>query len=544
MDIEDLRALLAEKCVTQKDVAVRVVEWLEKNTSGDTPLLSTVESKLSKLLNGDVEGTAFFSRARRAEALAHGFDVQADHIQAMLARVELLLDPRLPPHASAAIRQQAEACPDRVTVLPAVAGAGPADATPDKTPLGPVRVPWPREGDLIRLRDAAEKHPRALVVLGHETDCEHYVSKGRRISYVRRVPRGYELEAEPTLAPVPEPLAPVLWAGGEPHIAHPELTAWMRRARVERETAHRSGAQRSELWRTDEERILDGADERGEEAGFALAHAVPWFAAEGITVTILARAAHSSAPLFVFPSARADATRVWWCKERVFASGPQAAAFASRMVGHDVVLEPPAIRAWFEALEARNPFDPVALDDVRAEVNEIGLTLEDSLAGARKVFGDGSIEDQGPFDLASFGEDGESRARRALARLAVRSMTAVPGRWMALPMYFELAAEARLSPLPLAPNDVAHVLASLGAGRVLRIRVTQFAGKGTGPLRHTGPASSRPYSQRDGGYERTSLDGDGTHVVVEVLYDERLEGAVPPARKRREQAARADSDDD
>ena len=104
-------------------------------------------------------------------------------------------------------------------------------------------------------------------------------------------------------------------------------------------------------------------------------------------------------------------------------------------------------------------------------------------------------------------------------------MEGVPTRWMALPLYFSLASEAPLSPLPLAESDVFHVLASLGAGRVLRIRVAQFEGAASGTLRRDTRSTSD--------YKSVSLDGDGTHVVVQSLYDENLEGGLARPRQRR-----------
>lgn len=123
-------------------------------------------------------------------------------------------------------------------------------------------------------------------------------------------------------------------------------------------------------------------------------------------------------------------------------------------------------------------------------------------------------------------------------------MTHVPKEWLGLPLHFGLAAESPLSPLPKEPLDVVHVLANLGAGRVLRFRIQQFEGPGAGPLRVSTSSSAARHrlALRDEKH-RCQLDGDGTHVVLECLYDELLEGVAVQPRRRREGEAVSVYDD-
>lgn len=554
MDTQHLRALLTERNLTQKEVAVRMLEWFAVNQSSDPPKQTTLESKLSKLLNNDSEGMSFFEQDRRGEALAHAFEVPPHVVAAMLARVQLLLDPRLPVHAVEALQRQASADPDRVEVLPTMGRAAATEGKPDTTPQGPVRVAVAPEGDRITLRDASDRHDRAVVVLASDIDADYFKARGRRVSFLTRVPRGYQLDLDPALVPVPPAKTPPLWVRGEPQITHPDLTAWMRRTldaanSAAREDPYRYGQRKPSA----EEQILATADERGEEPAFSLDLARPWMTSRGVGIASLYPARHSDSSrdhreLLALSRAALAAGGIWWWSATLYAVGSKARAFAELLTSHNVVVDPPAIAAWFAALETRNPFEPASFADVREGLSAIGLTLEHTRAernGQLFAIDSGGIERaEDPFDLPVIGEEEGLAVRAALRRTATRAMSRVPAEWIRLPLYLGLAAEASLSPLPKQDFDVVHVMANLGAGRVVRVRIAQFEGAGAGPLTFSPLRGHVTRHRRESAKSSCTLDGDGTHVSIETLYDELLEGSSVPARARRRRQAEEDADDD
>lgn len=568
MNTERLRAILAEQELTQKDIATRVVDWLAAN-AGDALKLGTVESKLSKLLAGEEEGIAHFEHGRRGEALAHALGLADEEVRAMLSRKQVLLDPQLPAHAAEALRRQALACPESVEILPDVGPRRSSDGKPDTTPLGPVREARSGEESRLALLDASDANPRAVVVLAHDADLRRFNDRGRSVSFVTRVPRGYELESDPGLVPVPPPKPPTLWpdgVGGVPHVAHPGLTAWVREKsqKAKPDPYGHSSRQPGPL-----EQLLAAADERGEEPAFPLDEIGEWLTRHELGFVPQARRhgyPHYDPRRPPTPATREALTgdNVWWHSGQIYAIGPKARAFADLIMCHDVVVDPPEIAAWLHALATRNPFEPEGFADVWAGLVSVGLArvggphdahaLEERLKERRaELFAFGCEPDPharpdtppARFDLPTFADGEEGAARESIRRLSARPLTGVLRAWLGLPLHLGLAAESPLSPLPKEPFDVVHVLANLGAGRVLRIRIAQFEGAGVGPLQVSSAHVARPHrlAFRD---EKKScqLDGDGTHVVLECLYDELLEGAIMLPRKRREEAAARSNDDD
>lgn len=540
MHLQRLRALLNEQGLSQKDVAARMVEWSEKNAPDDPLKLTTLTPKLSKLLGGDAEGRAYFSHGRRGEALAHGFNVPTDDIQGMLSRVELLLDPRLPWHAVEALRRQAAMCPERVQILPLVGDNSEAAGEPDTTPFGVVRVAGAAEGDRLALRDASDDNERAVVVLADDVDVAFFERCRRRVSFVRRVPRGYELALDPGLVPVPPPKPGALWRDGVPQISHPELTAWMR---LEGAAARRGPYLSREA--TESDRILAAADERGEEPAFPLDGVEGWLAERELDEIVVPTRDYRRAETWLAEGWKSpEDNLVWWHEEVLYSIGPASQAFVEILGGHSVVVDPPAVRAARDALETRNPFENFA--DERGAMKAIGLSLDEALAVRRRSLfvldREGIAASKDTFTLAPFSEDEEMRVRNVLRETAAREMCGVPAEWLGLPMYLNLAAQAELSPLPKEGFDVVHVLASLGAGRALRIRIAQFAGDGDGPLAFS---PGRSVYRLGGSVKGTcAMDGDGTHVFIETLYDELLEGSSVRPRARRRKQAQDDADDD
>lgn len=525
MDIQRLRELASrEPDVSQKDLAVRIVEHL--GAHGEVLGLATVEQKLSKLLANKLEGrTHFTSSRRRLEALASALGVSPEDVERIFAFRRILLDPELPPHAAEALRRQALAHPDQATILDDCTRRFPATGR-DETPFGRVRVT--RSHDKTILRDASDRFDDALVVLASDVDEDHFKAHQRETDFVKRVSGGYELETRSGLVPAPKPTPPNLWAGGVPHVAHPDLTAWVRAQAGDGSW----GSTGSPLFRE-----LTADEERGREPAFALDAIGGWLETKGIRPIDARRSRYadvSQTPPSTCKALSEDA--VWWHTNVLYAIGPNAQRFADLISCHDVVVEPAPVGEWRHALETRNPFDARDFVETLQRALAIGLPLQGTLAERIKQLDEAADQpnDGRGYDLPVFDRREEGLARDALHALSQREVTNLPFRWRALRLYLGLAADGMLTGLRKDTFEVAHLIASLGAGRALQISIRQFEGPATGALDVSWHSSTA-----------VTLDGGGTHVRVESFYDELLEGGMCRPRRRREDAlANAYDDDD
>jgi len=311
-------------------------------------------------------------------------------------------------------------------------------------------------------------------------------------------------------------------------------------------------------------RQVFAADERGEEPAFTFHDIAPWLMAHADGTWHLelpqvrsSRHQHPRQDQAVVALSLEHAlqgptsTIVWWWKKRLLAMGPSAAAFADLVRPQHKVAAPGEIDDWRAALEVRNPFDPSAFNDlVEAARCEAGVSLTDAMGEWRRRI---AADDASPSDrqgrddkqaterqVLGWSREDERAARAALSALAARPMK-VPMAETTLALRLRAASRAPLILVAKNRFDVAHVIASLGAGRVLRVRIAQFEGAGTGELTLSAARSANSLA---GTSRMLELDGDGTHAWVESLYDEELEGMYVRARARRADAEAARRDDD
>jgi hypothetical protein len=127
--------------------------------------------------------------------------------------------------------------------------------------------------------------------------------------------------------------------------------------------------------------------------------------------------------------------------------------------------------------------------------------------------------------LPAGSEEAIEKVRAEIRTLVARSLT-VPAEEATLPLRLQVAASAPLMLLPRTDFEVAHAIASLGAGRLLRIRILRFQDP---------PAESVTFSKRT--YGALELEGGDIHGWVGSRYDEELEGVTLPGRRRRRTAA-------
>ncbi len=130
-----------------------------------------------------------------------------------------------------------------------------------------------------------------------------------------------------------------------------------------------------------------------------------------------------------------------------------------------------------------------------------GLSLKGAFASwAAQVAGADApgANEVAEIELPQWTAADEIEARLAIAALAARPMC-LRATLRTLRLRLELASRSPLSPMPRARFDVAHVLANVGARRVMRVRIAKFAGEGQGQLR----ATSRKCVELDGDGNRT-----------------------------------------
>lgn len=457
---------------------------------------STCTAKLSKLLHDEREGRAWLD-ADRMPALAAALKVDEGTLRSWLddsdERVELVLDPRLPPQAQSYLRERA----DRVRC---VVVDGPTARLEPKQVDG-----W--------IRDEAKKLRRPLVVL-HDTyatgSAAFFAGAELRTTTVQHHPRGWVLSAAPDLIPLPEPPPPKLVADdGRLLIPCKALTSHNHRVRDETPT-------------------------------FPLADALPYLArarVERLDIVL-----HDGQPLserlswghsrrevrdrLVDPwkNREPTVTQIWMRGDRFFASGPDAGALRGLFAPYHPeagchVFELPD---WIEAERARrNPWrrEGEWWERVRATLEgDFGVSFDAFTTFAREE----AMKAEDELTRLLFDTE-LGGAREAILALAKRPIAGSDH----LPLLLVALSEAPLLAQSRARAEVLHVIGDVGAGWLLELRVLRFENEQGTALR------------LDNGWH----DGGDVRVRLTTRYVEELEGSARPARARR-QAARDAEDDD
>jgi hypothetical protein len=149
---------------------------------------------------------------------------------------------------------------------------------------------------------------------------------------------------------------------------------------------------------------------------------------------------------------------------------------------------------------------------------DLGLSIESTVTEwRRRVVAERCTHPQSPARLADAEE--ATRAQEALATLAARPWR-FDGWYRAWPLRLDAASRAPLAILPgHGEREGLHVVANLGAGRLLRIQVGRFPGEQPTEIVKC--------------YGDLEVDGGDAHLWFDEVSDPFLEGSALPARERR-----------
>jgi hypothetical protein len=352
------------------------------------------------------------------------------------------------------------------------------------------------------LRKAARAQPGCLVVLTID-DRSFYSAADIETTPVERHPRGFVLTACPDLVPLPEPLPPRLHDGdGAPMVPHERFEAAVR---VEIETFEnppwgRGGSYRGTLFSGEEHllRVRDRLRETDAErlhASFRVEDILPWLAADqGVAgLRPIARLTFADAIADELPAT------YWWAREgRVVADGPGAEVVARMLRPHHEIERSDSIERFRTKLHGCNPFRMGAgAEIVNRFEQETGHTLEvdrelwarqvdrETLlrrAEARRGAAEGA-EAAAPvrWRVRPSDEAAAAEAKAQVRELLSRDFVLEPAQ-IALPFVLRAVLDAPVAVLPLEGHDRVHLVASLGAGRLLRVRVMFFGEEEPEPI--------------------------------------------------------------
>ncbi len=185
-----IKAKVKKNQGAQKELAVVLDKSLRDADSAVE--FSTLTAKVSKLLNGKREGRDFFfdsHHACRKQALAAALGVEVDDLSRLAEQTVLVLDPALGADAIAFLDGRAKHAQRLFTCVV-------VKATPDV---------------LDALRDHAQEHKSAVVVLASPADLAFF--KGAKVAATTlvKVPRGWQVVGHEDLYPLPPPPPPRLF---------------------------------------------------------------------------------------------------------------------------------------------------------------------------------------------------------------------------------------------------------------------------------------------------------------------------------------------
>ncbi|MCB9610151.1 MAG: hypothetical protein H6716_26425 [Polyangiaceae bacterium] len=514
---------------------------------------STLETRLSKLVNGDPDGWEFFSATpERLDALATVLEMTPDALQAIAARTVLVLHPDL----GADVVEYVEAC-----------------ARVDGAKIATVRVAsLSDEQDgrdaKVAVRDEFRRHKRAIAVVPNADDAEFLRGAEVRLSLVQDSPRGYVLEADPDLLPFP-PLVPGdLWVNGEPHVACPELSELLvqvasepreldryNRSHVYDQCAGRLNAVDKDVGEAYSPGVAYHLSQRvrqeyhaGREPTYSLPEIWPfWVARRGLSalgtepsgrevVRYVGRPSRLSESEVVnwLGSMPQDRTVLWAGGSALYGAGPRLSEVSKLLSGSHQIETLALLDELPKARATLNPWRMAAgespkwnalRETFRAELGvdiqalaRQWLESEDRHPGGRCWNETGAQE----FALLS-NEEGEP-IRRVLSEFARRVFKGDMRCCVTLPFRLERLSQGPLVKLSWGDQVGTLVVGDLGGGRVLRCLVRTF--------------DEEPQAVRVGA-DGTVLDGGDIRVWMSAAYDEMLEGAELRPRRNEEKRAAA-----
>lgn len=293
------------------------------------------------------------------------------------------------------------------------------------------------------------------------------------------------------------------WDYGKPMIAHPELeeavargrlSDWLRRSRDEQ-----LREQRQPSFRLDNDDVRRWLEQRTGEFELHLRD--------------------NKEHLFSLPLDHAlglkEQNHVWAHAEQLCVLGPNASTLSAWLIPHQAVNANAMVAVFRQDLRVRNPF---VADEYRAildDARRYGLDLYTTLNGYGAL-----IAKEPEAHVLAYDRRQEERARKLLQDIACREWKLERG--PTLPFWFSRAAQAPLLLLSPGPSSELDVVASMGAGRVLRIRMCRFAATSPRVLSAKGSSSFE-------------VDGGDVHVWLRPDYDSMLDGDSPILQRRRQE---------
>ncbi|MCE7890980.1 MAG: hypothetical protein DYH12_15000 [Sorangiineae bacterium PRO1] len=517
--------------------------WYERVGSGSP---STFVTRLSKLMNDEQEGYDFVldEKEDRLSGLAEPLGWTPEKLRALidaaLARATLILHPQLSEAVSAfLVKRQA---PDAYKCVH-VEGAG---------SNGGVRE---------ALRDAAKKERNAIVVVPHDGDHDFFDGAGIKTSRVDATKPGYRLVALPDL------LRPV-----DPKLFDDDGMPMVRDEAIERSYRERMSVDpkrephRHPLDETDPRvRAIRQADAEGRLVTFRLEDVQaehrwrPW--PDALKTRALYDALERVHPEKAKERTKYESWRtnnsferreeepwVWANGRSVFVMGPESAAVKAIAQHHElrkVASFEPLVDALAKVMTTLNPDGEGGMLDVSRELEafetETGIALDIQMADVRKLLapnGKAKFVDGASVRVSS---EADQEVRALLDDVLAREFITLDASDV---FVLQAVRDAALVHV-VAKEGTLSAVANIGAGRLLRLDTTTFAGEEPRPMRLAERTSDRQRSYNSAFWSYgCTYDGGNVRITLKALFDQNLEGSVlrSVGRRRDEEAARAAAD--
>jgi hypothetical protein len=227
-----------------------------------------------------------------------------------------------------------------------------------------------------------------------------------------------------------------------------------------------------------------------------------------------------------------ELTQLWINERRLYVVGPNAETLADLLVPHSAINANSIVGVLREDLRVRNPFRADEFAKLISDGRNKGLALSKTIDAYRAV-----LATEPRVAVLAPDRDRENAAREFLREISNREWNFIrPIDWSpsshafaTLPLWFRRAADAPLVVFSADPSFDLWAVASMGAGRVLRIRAKRFSA--TTPVALTVTDSKE-------------IDGGDVHIWWSTSYDEMLDGESLTSCRHRREAATAETDDD
>lgn len=517
--------------------------WYERVGSGSP---STFVTRLSKLMNDEQDGYDFVldDKEERLSGLAEPLGWTPEKLRALidaaLAGTTLVLHPALPEAVAAFLLKRQEAGAYKCTQ---VDGAG---------SNGGVRE---------ALRDAAKSARNSFVVVPNDRDHDFFEGAGVRTTRVELANPGYKLVALRELIPA---LPPKLHDDDGMPMVPDEA--------IERSCRERMSVdpRREPHWQPLDEtdprvRAIREADAEGRLVTFRLEDVQaehrwqPW--PDALKTRALYDALERVHPEKAKERRKYETWRtndsferreeepwVWANGRSVFVMGPESAAVKAIAQHHElrrVASFEPLVDALAKVMTTLNPDGEGGMLDVSRELEafetETGIALDIQMADVRKLLapnGKGKFVDGASVRVSS---EADQEVRALLDDVLAREFITPDASDVFVLQAVRDAALVHVA----AKEGTLSAVANIGAGRLLRLDTTTFAGEEPGPMRLVERTSDRQRSYNSAFWSYgCTYDGGNVRITLKALFDQNLEGSVlrSVGRRRDEEAARAAAD--